>query len=222
MHLPWVKLATFLPVAVHVGAWLPLAWLAWDASAGNLTVNPIQAAEQRTGRYALTLLVLSLSCTPLNTLFGFKPALKVRRPLGVYAFMYAAIHFSLFIGLDYGFDWFLIPGAIFEKPYTVVGLSAGVILAALAVTSFKWWMKRLGKYWKLLHRLVYLAGLLVIIHYAWAVKGDLLRLQGDILKPLLYGLLVAFLLIIRLPPIRKAIVNLRKRRIILAGAPPGR
>ncbi len=194
---------------VHIGAWAPLGGLIWDAYRGNLTVNPIQEMIQRTGYYALVLLVLSLACTPLNTLFGFRPALTVRRALGLYAFMYASFHFLFFIGLDYGFDWALILDMVFEKPFIVVGLFSLTILLGLASTSSRWAMKRLGKNWKRLHRLVYLAAALVIVHFAWASKGDLLRLQGDILEPFYFGLAVALLLVARMPLIRQQSVRLR-------------
>lgn len=204
---------TPLQIAVHVGAWIPLLWLLWDYFNANglMAINPIQELTQRSGRYALYLLVLSLAVTPLNTLFGWRQTIKVRRPLGLYAFLYAAVHFGIFIFLDYGFDWSLIPAAIFEKRYTVVGLAALTILTALAVTSFQWWMRRLGKNWKRLHRLVYLAGGLVIVHSAWAVKGDLLRLTGDIWQPLIFGVVIALLLFVRIPPVRKRASRLRGR-----------
>lgn len=200
-----------LQIVVHVGVWLLLAWLAWDYLSGNLTVNPIQAATQRSGKYALILLVLSLACTPLYRLFGFRQALTVRRPLGLYAFLFAALHFGIFTGLDFGFDWNLLKIEFLERRYILVGLGALSILTPLAITSFKWWMKRLGKNWKRLHRLVYLAGPLVIIHYAWAKKGDLLRLQGDIWQPLLFGGIVLLLLVVRIPVVRRTIQRLRER-----------
>ncbi len=198
-----------LRVLTHIGAWVPLGWLVWDFFAGNLSVNPIQDITQRTGKYALTLLVLSLACTPLNTFFGFRQALTVRRALGLYGFSYAVLHFFIVIGLDYTFDWEQIFDLVFKKPYIVVGFSALLILLALAATSFKWSMKRLGKNWKRLHRLVYLAAGLAIIHFAWASKGDLLRLRGDILQPFYYGLAVALLLVARLPPVRHLAAGLR-------------
>lgn len=196
-------------IIVHTGAWIPLAWLAWEAYAGNLGVNPIQAATQRTGKIALTLLVLSLACTPLNTFFNLRAAIKVRRALGLYAFLYAVIHVFIFTGLDYGFNWSFLKGELLEKPYIWVGLSTFTILAALAITSFDWWKKRLGKKWKLLHRLIYLAGILVIIHFSWAVKGDVLRLSGDIWQPLSYGFAVLLLLVARIPTVRRWAVRLR-------------
>ena len=212
---------TPLQILVHLLAWGLAAWLAWDAWTGNLTVNPIQAAEQRTGKYALILLVLSLACTPLNTLFGFRQAITVRRTLGLYAFLFAAAHFTIFIGIDYGLNLEFLVADLSDKLYIFVGLTALVMLTLLAATSFKWWMKRLGKRWKSLHRLVYLAAPLVVLHYAWARKGDIFRLQGDILQPLAFGLVVVFLLLARLPVLRKRAVKLRgqlQKRLTLVAA----
>ncbi|MBN1148308.1 MAG: sulfoxide reductase heme-binding subunit YedZ [Anaerolineales bacterium] len=200
-----------LQIMVHAVAWLLLAWLAGDYFGGNLGVNPIQAATQRAGRYAIVFLILSLACTPLNTLFGLRQALSARRALGLYAFAFAALHLLIFAWLDFAFDWSLLKLEVAEKRYILVGLAAFTILALLAATSFKWWMKRLGKNWKRLHRLVYLAGLLVVLHYAWAKKGDLLRLQGDIWWPLLAGIIVSTLLVLRLPAVRRAASQQRAR-----------
>jgi methionine sulfoxide reductase heme-binding subunit len=200
---------TPLQILVHLLAWGLAAWLAWDAWTGNLTVNPIQAATQRTGKYALILLVLSLACTPLNTLFGFRQAITVRRSLGLYAFLFAATHFAIFIWIDYGFNWEFLLADISDKLYIFVGLTALIMLTLLAATSFKWWMKRLGKRWKSLHKLVYLAAPLVVLHFAWARKGDIFRLQGDILQPLAFGIVVGLLLLVRLPALRKRAVRLR-------------
>jgi sulfoxide reductase heme-binding subunit YedZ len=205
-----MKRARFTPLQIiaHIAAWGLVAWLVFDFLTGNLTINPIQAATQRTGRYAIAFLALSLACTPVNTLFGLRQAISVRRTLGLYAFMFAGMHFLIFSGVDYGFDLGLIGQAIVEKNYILVGLAALTILIVLAITSFRYWMKRLGKNWKRLHRLAYLAGGLVVIHYAWAVKGDLLRLKGDIWMPLFYVLAIGLLLLVRIPPIRSATAGL--------------
>jgi sulfoxide reductase heme-binding subunit YedZ len=192
-------------LSVHAAALLLAGWLLFDYFTGNLTVNPIQAATQRLGKYALFFLVASLACTPLNTILGLRQALSVRRLLGLYAFLFAALHFGVFIGLDYQLDFRLLLEDIGLKRYVLVGLGALTILTAMAVTSFRWWMRRLGKNWKRLHRLVYLAGILVIIHYAWAAKGDIFRLQGDIWQPLLFGMTVLLLLVVRIPLVRRAI-----------------
>ncbi|UCD41718.1 MAG: sulfoxide reductase heme-binding subunit YedZ [Chloroflexota bacterium] len=197
---------TKFQAAVHIAAWIPLALLVFNWFTNNLTFNPIQALELRTGKYALVLLILALACTPLNTVFGFRQAIKVRRALGLYAFMYASIHFLIFIGLDYQFDLILLQEAIFEKRYAFVGFAAGLILLALAVTSTRGWMKRLGRTWTRLHKLVYLAGILVIVHYVWLVKSD-------IRIPLLYGALVLTLLILRIPAVRHKASKLRQNRL---------
>jgi len=195
---------SILPILVHGGSLAPFAVLVWDALNNNLTANPIQAATLRTGKLALIWLILSLACTPVHILFGFKEALKVRRTLGLYAFFYVSLHFLIFTGLDYAFNWGLLKDAIFEKRYALVGFAAFMILLPMAVTSFRWWMRKLGKNWKRLHKLVYLAGILAIIHYVWEVKTD-------IRVPLLYGALVLVLLIIRLPVIKKKATNFRFR-----------
>ncbi len=206
LQIPFPKFTKF-QAAVHIGALLPLILLIINWSQDNLTFNPIQALELRTGKYALILLILSLACTPINTVFGFSQVLKVRRPLGLYAFLYASIHFLVFIGLDYQFDVSLLQEAIFEKRYALVGFSAGLILLALALTSTRGWMKRLGRTWTKLHKFVYLAGILVIIHYVWLVKSD-------IREPLIYGGVVLLLLIARIPYVRKQLSRIRQHSLI--------
>ena len=198
---------TPLQILVHIGAWIPLLVLAYDALTNNLTINPIQAAEKRTGDIAIFLLILSLACTPLNTLFKLPAVIKVRRALGLYAYMYAAIHLTIFLWLDYGFNVKFLLEAVTEKPFIIVGLTTFILLSALAFTSFKSWMARLGKNWKRLHKLVYLANLLVVLHFAWASKGDLFRLQGDVFRPLLAGAVVLLLLGLRIPAVRKRVAG---------------
>ncbi len=202
----WARLRDlhWLSLVVHLGSLAPLLILVWDALHDDLTFNPIQEATLRTGKTALVLLVLSLACTPLNTLFGFRGALRLRRALGLYAFLYVAVHFTIFVVLDYGLDLALLRGAILEKRYALVGFAAGLILLPLAITSFKWWQVRLGKKWKRLHRLVYLAGLLAVVHYVWLVKSD-------IRVPLSYGAVVVLLLAVRLPAVKRAVSRLRTR-----------
>ena len=202
---------TRLQIAVHIGSLIPLVWLIVSYFTGRLTFNPIQAATQRTGQYAIILLILSLACTPATTVLGFSRVLTLRRPLGLYAFAYALIHFTIFVAWDYGFSWALILQTIVEKRFVIVGLTAFAILLPLALTSCQWWMIRLGRAWKTLHRLVYLAALLAVLHYGWAVKGDIFSLRGDVWKPLVYGAVVILLLLLRLPAVRKWVVNTRER-----------
>ena len=201
LGLNWLK-SRWLKVLVHAGALLPLVWLAWQYTRGLFLVDPVREITTITGRGALILLVLTLACTPANTLFGFKQALRVRRALGLYAFLYASLHFATFVWLDYGFDIELLVEAVFAQRYVVVGFVTGLILLALALTSTKGWQRRLGKNWKRLHRLVYLAGALAVVHFAWLVK--------DVRVPLQYGAVLALLLVMRLPRIRKALSRGRR------------
>jgi sulfoxide reductase heme-binding subunit YedZ len=194
----------WLRVSVHLGAWIPLAVIIFDAFTNQLGPEPIRAIILSTGKAALTLLILSLACTPANTLLGFRQALTVRRALGLYAFMYASFHLTMFVGVDYAFDLRLLYGAIFERPYALVGFAAFLILLPIAITSTKGWMKRLGRRWAQLHRGVYIAAMLVIVHFVWLVKLD-------VREPLTYGAIVAALLMLRLPPIRQIISRLRNR-----------
>ena len=194
----------WLRLIVHVSVWIPLAVIILDAFTKHLSADPIREIILRTGKTALTLLILSLACTPANSLLGFRQALKVRRALGLYAFMYVAFHFFMFTVVDYGLDVSLLRDALFEKPYALVGFAAGVILLPIAITSTKGWMKRLGQLWKRIHQGVYIAVLFVIIHFVWLVKLD-------VREPLTYGAIVITLLVLRLHPIRHLITHLRNR-----------
>jgi len=184
----------WFPILVHIACLLPIPWLILDAWQGNLTADPIRASILRTGKIALELLVLSLACTPLNSIFGFKPALRVRRALGDYSFLYTSLHFVIFVSLDYGFDVQLVMNELI-RPYALVGLIAGLLLIPLAITSFSPWPKRLGKNWKRLHNLVYVINLLAALHFILVVK------QG-VTEPYLWMILIIFLLVLRLPPVR--------------------
>ena len=195
--------------AVHIAAWIPLVVLIIDAVNNNLTFNPIQAATQRTGDTAIVLLGLSLACSPLSTYAGWKDAIKLRRALGLYAFMYAAVHFYLFVGADFNFQLRFIVPEFLQKYYLWAGLPAFVVLCALAATSFRWAMRRMGKNWKRLHRYIYLGAILVVLHLALVIKGDFFRLGGDVWKPIAAAIVIGTLLIVRIPPIRHALLALK-------------
>jgi sulfoxide reductase heme-binding subunit YedZ len=205
---------TPLQIAVHIYGWSVLVLLLIDYFTNNLTANPIQALEQRTGRHAITLLVLSLACTPLNNIFGWRELIKRRRALGLYAFLYATLHVIIFVDLDYGLAWSFILQTIIEKPYIIVGVLSFLMLVPIAFTSFDIWKRRLGKNWKRLHQLVYLIAPLVALHYAWGKKGDFFRLQGDIIRPLIYSVIILILLSMRIPQVRKALASLRDRILV--------
>jgi sulfoxide reductase heme-binding subunit YedZ len=194
--------AHWLQIVTHVGALLPLTRLIWEYWQDLFIVDPVLEITSRTGKTALILLLLSLACTPINTVLGFKSVLRVRRALGLYAFMYAGLHFLTFVGLDYRFDFTLLGPAIFEQRYVLAGLAAFLLLLPLAITSTRGWQKRLGKNWKWLHRLIYLAGVLVIVHFLWLVK--------DSREPLQYGAILASLLIMRIPRVKMAASSARQ------------
>lgn len=194
----------WLLAATYVAALLPLALLIWDYFRGDLTANPIREITLRTGRAALVLLILSLACTPAHALLGCRSALRLRRPLGLAAFGYAALHLLTFAGLDYGFNVPLIVQEVRYRRFIQVGLLAFAILAILALTSTKGWMRRLGPNWKRLHRLAYVAALLVIVHFLQVVKAGVGR-------PLLYGAAVLALLVLRIPAVRRVLTVRRGR-----------
>lgn len=198
--------SSWLRIATHVAALTPLVILVWDSAQDRLTADPIREVTLRTGRYALTLLTLSLACTPVYGLLrriGTKrlqgirrQVMQVRRPLGLYAFLYAGLHLLTFVGLDYGFALGLVVEEIRGKRFIQIGLAAFLSLVPLAITSTLGWRKRLGTRWKRLHRLVYLSALFAVLHFVWLVKADLRR-------PLTYGAVVVLLLVARVPWIGK-------------------
>ena len=196
----------WLRFPAHFLALLPLVKLAWDFSQGQLTANPIQEITLRTGDYSLILLVLSLACTPVASIFGLKAVLNLRRPLGLYGFFYAGLHFLNFIGLDYRFDFALLRTDVFGKVHIWVGLAALLLLVPAAVTSTRGWMRRLGKNWERLHWLVYPAALLSVLHF-------LLLVKADIREPVLYGIIVVLLLVLRLRWLRNLVVRFRSQTV---------
>lgn len=197
--------------AVHFIAPLPLLLLAAAYFTGNLTINPVQAATRWAGDIAIVFLLLTLACSPINTLFDLPMVLKLRRPLGLWTFYYASLHLLTYTGLDYGFNFRLFRLDNADKPYILWGLLTITALLLLALTSQKWWKKKLGKNWKRLHKLVYLAGILAVVHLALVVKGNLLDLQGDLWKPLTAGTIVLVLLVLRLPFVKRWILALRQK-----------
>jgi len=202
---------TPLQVGIHVFAIAELAWIFLDLFLGRLGANPLQAMQQRSGRLAITLLVMSLACTPLSLLLGWRELLKRSRTLGLYAFGIAFAHILIFVDLDNGLAWSFFAQTVAQKPYILFGMAAFLMLIPLAVTSFDIWKVRLGKNWKRLHQLVYLTAPVAVLHYALSKKGDLFRLQGDIVRPLIYALVILLLLALRLPFIRRFIAEQRGR-----------
>lgn len=191
-------------VLAHLGALAPLAWLLGDALSGGLTYTFNRTVMLRTGTMGLILLVASLACTPTSWLFGWPRLVQVRRALGLYGFTYIALHLLTYAALDNGFDLELIWRDLEERRAMSVGLAAFLALIPLALTSTRGWQKRLGRRWRILHRLVYLAAPLSVLHYLW--------LERDfITTPLIYAVIVGVLLGARWPPVRKAIAQLHRQ-----------
>lgn len=202
--VPYVK-KNWLWLIVNLAAAVTLLQLAVGYATDSLGVDPVAELTARTGTAALVTLMLSLACTPLNILFGWRQALTVRKSLGLWAFGYALLHLWVFLGLDYGLEWrFIWQDALLEKRFIFVGFLALLILLPLALTSTKGWMRRLGRNWKRLHQLVYLAGVLAVLHYFILVKLDKT-------EPLIYAGVLALLLALRLPPVRRQVTRLRRR-----------
>jgi sulfoxide reductase heme-binding subunit YedZ len=191
-------------IATHAAALAPLVVTIVQYATGALSVDPIRAVTLRTGRYTLVLLVLTLACTPAAIMTGFGAVVRLRKPMGLYAALYATLHFLVFAAWDYGLQLDLIWLEVRQKPYIQVGLVTLAILILLAITSTRGWMRRLGRRWKRLHRWVYAAGLLAVLHYLWVVKASPST-------PLTYGAIVVALLAVRIPPVARAIRALRSR-----------
>jgi sulfoxide reductase heme-binding subunit YedZ len=200
-----------LRILVHILGILPLVILIYAFIANKLTINPIQDLEQILGRIAIYWLVATLAVTPLYTLTGLRDLPDRRRASGLYAFLYTCLHLLVFFGLDYAFDlsqaWALVAG----KLYLLVGVLAFILLIPLAITSFDYFVRKMVKNWKRLHWLVYPAGIISILHYALAQKGDLFTLRGNILRPFLWLLLTGFLLVLRLSPVRRWVSGMRQK-----------
>ncbi len=177
---------------VFVLAVLPLAWLiARAAGVGpGLGPNPIEALQDGLGIWALRLILITLAITPLRLALGKPWPLQFRRMLGLFAFTYAALHFANYLLLDQTLLWSAIVEDIVKRPFITVGFAAVVLLVPLAITSTTGWRRRLGKRWLVLHRAVYLIGILACWHFWWQVKKD-------ITEPAIYVAILTVLLGIR-------------------------
>ncbi len=175
---------------------IPFGSMVLNYARNDLTANPIQAATLLTGHTAVNLLILSLACTPIRNIFGLTSFLRIRKTLGLFAFFYALLHFLIFILLDFDFNISWILDEIRFKPFIQIGLAALVSLIPLTVTSIPKIQRKMGKTWETLHKLVYFADLLVILHYLLATKGDISR-------PILYAGITLLLLLLRIFPFNK-------------------
>jgi sulfoxide reductase heme-binding subunit YedZ len=183
------RLRVFKAVLFVLAA-LPAVVLAVDAFRGNLTADPIEEITHRTGWWTITLLMVTLSVTPMRRVTGWNQLVKVRRMLGLFAFFYASLHLLTYVVLDLFFAFDILVEDVAKRPYITVGFAGFLMLLALALTSTKGWIRRLGKRWQQLHRLVYVAALAGVVHFYWQVKADTR-------EPLIYAGILLVLLVAR-------------------------
>jgi len=170
---------------------VPLCLLIRGALTANLGANPVEAITHTTGDWILRFLVFTLSVTPLRKLTGWTWPTRFRRMLGLFAFFYAILHFTIYCLSIQAFNWKEIGTDITMRPYVTVGFTGFVLMIPLAITSTKKWIGRLGgKRWQRLHRLIYVSAIAGVLHYLWLVKLD-------ITFPVRYAVVVGVLLLFR-------------------------
>lgn len=168
----------------------PFALLVADTIAEDLGANPVEYVTHATGEWALRLLLVTLAVTPLRRLTGLTALLRFRRMLGLFAFFYASLHFVIYMVLDRELAFETIVEDVLDRPYITVGFTAFVMLLPLAATSTRGMMRRLGRNWQRLHRLVYVIATLGVLHFLWLVKADTR-------EPLIYAAILIALLATR-------------------------
>jgi sulfoxide reductase heme-binding subunit YedZ len=182
----WTKVAVFLLCLA------PVDVLVWRSLHGGLTANPIEFITHATGDWTLRFLIITLAVTPLRKILRLPQLIRFRRMLGLFAFFYGFLHFSIWIGVDKFFDWHDMMKDVAKRPFITVGFAGFVLMIPLAITSTAGWIRRLGgRRWQWLHRAIYLSAIAGVIHYYWQVKSD-------VRKPLQYAFLVGILLAWRL------------------------
>ncbi len=201
----WTKVVVFLLCLA------PLGMLVLRAVQGNLTANPIEFITHTTGDWILRFLVITLAITPLRKILRLPQLIRFRRMLGLFAFFYACLHFSTWIGLDKFFDWTEMWKDVQKRRFITVGFTGFVLMIPLAITSTAGWIRRLGgRRWQLLHRAIYFSAIAGVIHYYWLVKSD-------VRKPLQYAAMVGVLLAWRLG----SWIYGRGQRVAAGSAPRG-
>jgi sulfoxide reductase heme-binding subunit YedZ len=183
--------ARLLKPVVFLACLVPLFVLGWRVYGDLLGANPIDEIADATGEWTLRFLLITLTATPMKRLFGWTWPIRIRRMLGLFAFFYASLHLLTYVWLDQFFAWGEIWLDIMERPFITVGMLAFTLLVPLAATSNRAMIRRLGKGWKKLHRLAYIVPLLGVVHFWWLVKAD-------VSEPLVYGLVLLVLLVLRL------------------------
>ena len=181
MKIRWSKITIFLACLI------PVARLAWRAFHHDLGANPLEVITHATGDWTLRFLLITLAITPLRQLAKQYWLIQHRRMLGLFAFFYGTLHLTTYLWFDKFFDWNEILHDVGKRRFITVGFLAFVLMIPLAVTSTKGMIRRLGKRWTQLHRLIYVSAIAGVIHYLWLVKADKSQ-------PLIYGSILALLL----------------------------
>jgi sulfoxide reductase heme-binding subunit YedZ len=177
-----------LKPVVFVACLGPAGWLLYRALWGSLGVNPLETLTNETGIWTLRLLVATIAITPVRWLTKWNPIITFRRMIGLFAFFYGSIHFSIYFLFDRSLQFDGLWEDVALRPYITVGFTAFVLMIPLAITSTTGWIRRLGGYrWNLLHRLVYVSALGGVLHYWWKVKLD-------VTNPVVYAAIVGMLL----------------------------
>ncbi|MBI3375986.1 MAG: sulfoxide reductase heme-binding subunit YedZ [Betaproteobacteria bacterium] len=203
MPQPKPSQLTAIKAVLFATCLVPFSRLLYGAFANTLGANPIETISRSTGWWTLAFLMATLMVTPLRRITGMGWLLRLRRMLGLYAFFYACWHFTAFIWFDHWFDVMEIGKDVVKRPFVTVGFSAFVLLLPLAATSTDAMLRRLGRNWQRLHRLVYAIATLGVLHYWWLVKRD-------ITEPLIFAAVLALLLGVRLAwRLREAPVNIQ-------------
>jgi len=188
LQFPRSTVSRVIKPVVFALSLVPFSLLVYAAVTDDLGANPVEKLTHQTGLWGLYFLLITLSITPLKNLTGLTWPVSLRRMLGLYAFFYACLHLTVYFWLDQSFIWQGIVEDILKRPYITMGLAAWILLLPLAITSNQFSMRLLKKNWKRLHRLVYIAALLVVVHFIWLVKADYA-------EPFTYlGILLALLL----------------------------
>ena len=185
---------------VFVLALTPGLWLLFRTLTGRLSANPIEDLTLSTGIWALRLLLVTLAITPLRRLTGWNQIIQYRRMLGLFAFAYATVHLLIYVVLDQGLAFEYILPDIIKRPYITAGMTAFVLMVPLAVTSTRGWIRRLGRRWQLLHRLVYVSAIAACLHFLWKVK---VMIGEPVYYALILAALLGFRLLWRLRPTAK-------------------
>jgi sulfoxide reductase heme-binding subunit YedZ len=201
LYKPVIFIASLIPFA-----WLLCGVLGWfDVSLG---ADPVKKLEHECGKWALNFLLITLLVTPLRQLAGLTHLPRLRRMLGLFAFFYAVLHFAVYLTLDLELNFSTLFADIAKRPYITIGFTALVLLIPLAVTSTNKMMRRLGRRWQKLHRLIYVIAVLGVWHFYWQVKRD-------VREPLIYAGILALLLGYRWMKAQR-----RKAAAMSAGTPP--